>query len=310
MAVFDDQQSVAAMAREQLISYLEEIGDDQTAGDLKVGRAQAQSLGRLLGKAYANPEHVVGFIAPGDAGQRLRPVSSALMIEADPGLVGKRIKLTLDGFYVEEYPGTGQHSVALDFSGRDQSEPEAKSLRFATGLKVSDRSSANISGAPIFVGLKVPTDGMAFEFQTISVRNTGDDAIMAVLNGPLFKTGLSILSHVQPALPQLVGLAAGVTTSLINHRKNAQVQCFELGLDFSATPTSARLRCGSYVVMQVPDRSTWSWDHWTYSADTMSIIRADGTTVRAPYNTLIFSISESVADKAISARPPTGTKKG
>ncbi len=306
MDEFDEQRSVAFMPREQLIDYLEKIGDVDAANEAKAAGAKGQSaLGRLVGRAWANAEHAIGFIPETEPSVKFRDIQPVLTVEADKTLIGERVKLNLDTFYVQDYPGYGTHTIAVEFSGQDQTESEARALRFVTALDVLDKGSANISGIPVFSGLKVPADGVAFKFRTILIKSSADEAIIDVLKGPLFKTGLTMLGQVQPVLPQLVGLAAGVTQSLFDHG-NEQIQGYELGLDFSSIGTTARLRCGSYVLMQVKDKSQWSWDDWTFSADTMSVVRKDDHKSRAPVNTLIFSVSRSTASEAISIKPPAG----
>ena len=304
MDEFDDQRSVAFMPREQLIAYLEKIGDIDALAEAKAAKPTGQgSFGRLVGRAWANPEHAIGFIPETDPSVQFRDIMPVLMVEGDKALIDQRIKLNLDAFYVQDYPGYGTHTVAIEFSGQDQTESEARALKYVTALDVVDKSSANISGIPIFSGLKVPQDGVAFKFRTILIESSADEAIINVLKGSLFKTGLTMLGQVQPVLPQLVSLAAGVTQSLFDHG-NEQVQAYELGLDFSSTGSTARLRCGSYVLAQVKDKSQWTWDDWTFSADTMSVVRKDDHKSRAPVNTVIFSVSKSAATEAKSIKPP------
>lgn len=303
MAVFDDQQSLAYLSRADLAEYLDNIGEKETAKRLLKKRAKGQGIGDFLGKAYSYGAHVLGFIPEADGVEKLRPIQAAIGVEPDDALVGTRIKLSLDAFYVEEYPGTGKHTIALEFLGRDQAGAAKQDLRFATALEVKDQDRAGVNGMPIFTGLMVPPDGLAFEARTISVRSSGDEAIMAALKSPAFKAGLSLTGLVNPVLPQLAGLAAGVTDTLMKRGKNKQIQSIELGLDFSKTATSIRLRRGSYVAMQVPDFHAWSWDDWMFSADAMAIVSKEDPTKGASYNTLIFSVSESAATVAKSAQP-------
>ena len=207
----------------------------------------------MLGKAYAHTAHVYGFIAEGDPTTDRVPIVPAASIKADKTLVTNSIKVTLDAFRIQEYPGLGLHTVLFDFIGRDQAGDESQDLRFASVFKANDKDNAALNGAPVFTGLTVPPDGLSFQARTITIRSAGDETILNVLQSAAFKDGLKLLGHVQPALPQLVGLAGGITENLLKRRWNRQVQCFDLGLDFSRSLTSARLRRGSYVVVQVPD---------------------------------------------------------
>lgn len=307
MAVFDDQEAVAFLSKKDMVAYLSEMGDQESVDALKRSRASAQS-GSFWRKPYTNSAHALGFIPEAEEHLAFRPIVPAVSIDADKELIGQRIKLNLDSFYVEQYPGLGKHTVTIEFSGRDQNDNGVQALRFATALDIADKDSGGFSGMPVFSGLMVPEDGVAFETRTICVKSSGSEAILGVLKGPLFKSGLSILAQAQPALPQLVSLASGVTQSLLD-QKNKIVQAFELGLDFSKTPTSARLRLGSYVVMQVPDLQTFSWDNWVFSADAMGIVSAQNSKERAPFNTLIYSLSRSGSQEALSAKPVAGKGK-
>lgn len=304
MTKFDDQLSVGHLNDEDLAVYLEEIGDFEGARALREAGARGQSFARMMGRKWAYTAHVFGFIEEGEAGTEPVPIVPAASIAADPSLIGSRIKVTLDVFRIAEYPGLGQHTVLFDFVGRDQAGDEAQDLQFASVLKVEDGDNAAISGMPIFTGLTVPDDGLSFQARTISIRTSGDEAILSALQGTAFKDGLRLLGQVQPALPQLVGLAAGVTEALLKRRRNKQVQAFDLGLDFSRVRTSIRLRRGSYVVVQVPDPGTWDWASWRYDPNAMNVIDAEGRI--APLNTIVFAISPSEATTARSAARAEG----
>lgn len=189
--------------------------------------------------------------------------------------------------------------MLIDFAGRDQAGPETQDLRFATVLKLGDKESASISGLPIFTGLTVPGDGLAFKVRTVLIGNEGDQAIIDVLQSSFFKERLKLTGTVQPALPQLVALAGGVTQNLIRREWNKQIQEFDLGLDFSRSRTSARLRRGSYVVVQVPGEGMWKWDRWALDPSTMALVDSEGNI--APYNTIVFAVTDSTAETASSA---------
>lgn len=298
MTDFDEQLSLCHQSDADVAAFLEHLGDVDGARDLREAGARAQGLG-LLNRPWNHATHVYGFIEAGHNDGGLIPVTAAIKSEADPSLVGQQIKVTLDGFRVAGYPGIfGKHRVLIDFAGRDQAGPEAQDLRFATVLKVGDKESAAISGLPIFTGLTVPGDGLAFKVRTVLLGNEGDQAIIDVLQSSLFKEGLKLMGTVQPALPQLVALAGGVTQNLIRRDWNKQVQEFELGLDFSKSRTSARLRRGSYVVVQVPGEGMWKWERWALDPSTMALVDAEG--MIAPYNTIVFAVTDSTAEAASS----------
>lgn len=299
MTHFEEQESLGYLSEVDLADYLAAIGDDDAAEALRSAGARGQSLGVFGGGAYRYTAHVFGFIEEGDAGSERIPIVPASSVEADTTLVGERIKVTLDGFRVEEYPGVGQHTVLFDFQGRDQAGQEAQDLQFASVLTVNDGDNAAVSGVPIFTGLTVPGDGLSFKARTVIIRSRGDETILNVLQSTAFKEGLKLLGQVQPALPQLVGLAGGITQNLMKRRWNKQVQFFDLGLDFSKIRTSARLRRGSYVVVQVPDPSLWNWSNWFYDPGAMNVVDVSGKV--APLNTIIFSVTGSTSGEERSS---------
>jgi len=299
MILFDDSLSIGHLDDDELADYLDEIGDEDAAKALRTLGVRGQGLARMRGAAYAHTAHVYGFIAEGPPTADRVPIVPAAGIEADATLVSDRIKVTLDGFRVQEYPGLGLHTVLFDFTGRDQAGGESQDLRFASVLKANDADNAAVNGSPIFTGLTVPPDGLSFQARTITIRSAGDETILNVLQSATFKDGLKLLGHIQPALPQLVGLAGGITENLVKRRWNRQVQSFDLGLDFSRSRTSARLRRGSYVAVQVPDVSLWNWANWAFDPGSMNVVDANGTV--APYNTILFAITDSDAQDALSA---------
>jgi hypothetical protein len=305
MTDFDDHSSIAYLSDADLADYLEAIGDLEGARALREPGTRAQS-GGILGRAYRHAAHVYGFIEEGDPGSARIPIVPASSVPEDKSLVGTRIKVTLDAFRIESYPGLGMHTVLFDFQGRHQAGDEKQDLQYASVLTARDGDNAAVNGVPIFTGLGVPADGLAFKAKTISIGSDKDEAILRVLKSAAFKEGLQLMGAVQPALPQLVGLAGGIIDNLLNRFRNKPVQVFDLGLDFSRSRTSARLRKGSYVVAQVPDSTLWNWSDWFYDPSGMNIVDQNG--VVAPVNAIIFAVSDSAGSKARSGTRTEGAE--
>ena len=300
MIEFDEQLSLGYRSDAELAEFLKEIGDEAAAGELREAGARGQSIARLMGKAYTHTAHVVGYIPEGSSSGAAVSILPAFEAEPDHSLVGTQIKVTLDAFQVAEYPGLGQHTVLFDFQGRDQAGAETQDLQFASvRLPSTIAIGPRVSGVPIFTGLTVPRDGLSFKARTILIANKGDQTIIDVLQSSAFKDGLKLMGQIQPALPQLVSLAGGIAQNLLKRPKNEQVQLFDLGLDFGSGQTSARLRRGSYVVVQVPGSSMWRWDSWKFDPHTMSIVDSDGR--QAQYNTIVFGVTTSGSGEARSA---------
>lgn len=298
MKNFDEMQSIAYLGNDEISAYLDLIGDEEGARAILGSSVRGQGVARMRGAPYAYTAHVYGFIPEGEAGTGKVPIVPATSVDADKSLIASRVKVTLDAFRVQEYPGLGLHTVLFDFQGRDQAGDELQDLQYASVLKANDHDNAAVSGVPIFTGLTVPADGLSFKARTITIRSSGDDTIINVLQSTAFKDGLKLLGHIQPALPQLVGLAGGITDNLLKRRWNQQVQCFDLGLDFGRSRTSARLRLGSYVVVQVADVSLWNWGNWFFDPSSMNIVDGNGTI--APHNIIIFAVKDSESQDARS----------
>jgi hypothetical protein len=247
---------------------------------------------------------VFGYVEEGNATESKVAIMAAADAQIDESLIGSQVKVTLDAFQVREYPGFSPHKVLFDFQGRDQAGDEAQDLQFASVITVNNYDRAAINGTPIFTGLTVPRDGLSFKVTTIRIGSTSDQALIDVLDSSVFKEGLKLMGTLQPALPQLVGLAAGITKNILGRRRNHQIQAFDLGLDFGSNRTSIRLRRGSYVVVQVPGTAMWRWEDWHFDRNTMSVVDAEGKP--APHNVIVFGIALSGASDPRSAARKDG----
>ena len=86
-----------------------------------------------------------------------------------------------------------------------------------------------------------------------------------------------------------MGLAGSLVTSVLSRSKNKEIYSFKMGLDFENSRTSAKLRYGSFIVIQ-GDNSSWLWNDVVWNADAQQLVRRhDGTTLG--YNYLVFRVS-------------------
>ncbi|MBB3997482.1 hypothetical protein [Aureimonas pseudogalii] len=263
-------------------AYLEGIGEPVPAA-----RARGMGLNPFGTKKWKYSGMVIGYVSPGGTGRR--PVVGVQDVQPERELIGTRIKLTMDGLYVHDYPGGGPHRVLCEFSGRNQTDSEAEDLKFACEVTCGAEQRAAINGKPIFHGLVVGPNGISFSGKTINVRSKTDDQILTVLNSGAFSSGLSLLSSVQPALKPFVGLATGFIQTALSRSENAMVQDFNLGLDFDGAASSARLRLGTYIVIQAPN-APWNWDFFEWESATQAIYdKGSGNALRLNYMT--FGIS-------------------
>jgi hypothetical protein len=286
MANYDKNDSLGSRNNADIAEYLLDIGD-KTEARYFVQDAGGQSAS-LLSRPYKSTGMVLGFIPQGSkAGQ----VMSMASVSADRTLIGKRIKITLDKFFVAKYPGFGTHSILCEFSGKNQVPGEMEELSFAMRFEARDDSGPAIAGAPIFMGLTVAADGISFKGKTVNVKNSGDDMVMAVFETPAFKSGLTLLSTAQPALKPLTSLATATVSAIAKRNKNAQIHTFELGLDFDGSATSARLCYGSYIVVQSDEGSNWDWSEYEWNANGMALHPKDQPDVTPHFNYMVFAVS-------------------
>ena len=123
----------------------------------------------------------------------------------------------------------------------------------------------------------------------IHIGSSGEDAMLAALESDAVKQGLSLLTTAQPALAPFVGLAGSLVAGVLKRDKNKEIYNFKLGLDFADSRTSAKLRYGSFVVVQT-DRVTWSWSRVAWDGSRQLVIDTD-TQQPVASNYLIFRIS-------------------
>lgn len=265
MGEFQRANSLGALPAQDIGAYLIDIGDVDEAAHYLDGDVSAQGM---LGykSAFSHTGMLVGFIEPTSDPQP--KIVSASSIDADRSLQGQRIKVSLDRFYVESYPGLGEHSILCEFNGKNQVQPESEVLKFAKKFVANDKSAAAITSAPVFLGLTVSSDGIEFEGRTVNIRSGGSEAILAALESPVFKAGLSLINTAQPALKPFVSITTAAIKTLESGKNNKQVHEFNLGLDFDTRTTSTRLKLGTYIVIQ-SDATTWDWSAFEWLRDPM-----------------------------------------
>ncbi|MFJ7439659.1 hypothetical protein ACIQW5_18535 [Methylorubrum thiocyanatum] len=218
----------------------------------------------------------------------------------------KRVKITLDQFFVHEYPGVGKHRILCEFAGQNQIADETEELKFTLMVEVADREGTSVMGKPIFMGLTIGDDGINFRGRTVSVGSRTDDMILEAINGEAFKGGLALATTLQPALKPFVGLATHVVKATIKRLGNAPVFNFDIGFDFNTRNLAARLRRGSYVVVQTGE-AEWDWSRFGFASQTRHVIRkSDGLPLEANY--FVIGIDDFAGEAAKSkARPASKT---
>jgi hypothetical protein len=198
---------------------------------------------------------------------------------------------------VAAYPGSGTHLVLFDFYAQNQvpgaADGTPEHLHFNATYRVRQGEQAAVLGYPIFVGLHVGSEGIAFKCFTVNIKNEDDEAFLAFLESDVFKAGLKLAAAAQPAIAPLSGMAQALTRGIASRHRNVPVQDVYLGLDFSAVPTRARLAEGAYVVVQVPEalQAVWDWRDWVYQRSTGQVLRRGSRDELIPYNYFVLGVS-------------------
>jgi hypothetical protein len=244
--------------------------------------------------AWQHTAHAFGYIDREAAeDDRSLPIKHAGQIAADSSLRDSRIRITLDRLRAAKYPGSGTHRILFDFYAQNQLENDIEHLHFNSTFRVREGEEAAVIGYPIFVGLRVGTDGVAFKGFTVNVKNDDDEALLSLMESDVMRSGLHLLSTAQPALAPLSGIAVALTTALAKRNRNVPVQDFFMGLDFSTIPTRARLREGSYIAVQIPQKLelTWDWAEWVYDVGNGHIVHRDDRQALVPYNYVVLGVT-------------------
>jgi hypothetical protein len=303
---FDDRPILGKMELAQAAAKLQEVGEDEAAAQIEQALEGEKTADTPT--AYSTPKritwpfgdrpwqhtaHTFGHLAPAAPGSDVLAINHAGNIPADESLKNSRIKITLDRLRVADYPGSGTHRVLFDFYAQNQVPGQVEHLHFNAAYRVREGEQAAILGYPLFVGLNVGTEGVAFKCFTVNVANDADEAFLAFLDSDAFKAGLQLATTMQPAIGLFSETALALTKAIAEHNRNVPVQDFYMGLDFSDIPTRARLNEGSYLVVQVPEGllSIWDWSEWVYNPNSGQIVHVDDPTQLVPYNYVVFSVS-------------------
>lgn len=282
------KSTLGQQAPTKIEAYLRLIGDDEAADRLFPPGGSGQGFGFSWGEEIWGLSGVsLGFIPPLIGSDD--HIQDAMTIKADGALRDTRIRILIDQFWVQRYPGRGRHKILCEFTGKNQCEPEPEALRYAMRMEANDQSTTGVAGSPIFVGVAVGRNGISFEGKTINIGSSKDEDFLAALDSDAVKQGLSLLATVQPVLSPFVGLAGSLVGAALRRSENKSVFDFKLGLDFSDSQTGAKLREGSFVVVQ-SDPKSWSWKNVAWDADRKLVVDRESR-APIPYNYLIFRVA-------------------
>jgi len=290
---------LGALPPEEAAEKLRGVGEEQSAQELErlgtvpLSFGQEGRVWKLKGRAWQYTAHTIGYIAPSAPSSEPLPITYAGNITPDRALENSRIKITLDRVRVADYPGGSTHHILFDFAAQSQTEEVEEPVRFSVTCRAQEGSSVAVQGIPIFVGLTVGSEGVAFQCRTTNLKNETNNPLVKILDSGPFKRGLELGSAAQPALGALTAMLNGMSEMLAQRNTNVVVQDFMLGLDFSSLATRAKLAEGSYIAVQIPEEqsSVWRWQDWVLDPQSGVIVSREDPTRRIQYNYLVFSVS-------------------
>jgi hypothetical protein len=293
-----DEQTARLMAigEEEIARRIADAGDREEPGrrdaSFNFFRGAAET-GRA--RLYLNTTHTFGFIPATTTGTDI-PLQDASTIGNSDTLANTPITVTLNLLRVAGYPGKGVHRVLFDFYARNTVGRTVEDVHFNATYRVSEGQQAGVKGYPIFVGLNVGPNGVAFRGYTVNVRNDNDHKLLDIIDSDVFRSGLKLATSLQPAIKPLSEMALGLTKALASRHDNVPVQDFYLGLDTGGTPMGARLAEGDYVIVQLPQSEfeKWDWSHWGFSRSAGRITAVGDTTKSIPYNHLVIGVRRHV----------------
>lgn len=305
---FEDIPVLAKLPAHRAAAKLRELGDIETAEAIE-NNIEKASRGALPAaaepgwwwpwpkepKSWQHTAHAFGHIPlhePRASG--MVEITHAGDMKADESLKNARIKVTLNQLRVAEYPGKGIHHILFDFYAQNQLKDHVEHLHFNQTYRGQEGELVGIIGYPVFIGLNVGSEGVAFKCFTVNVKNDDDEAVLDFLDSESFQTGLKLATTAQPAIAPLAGMAVGLTKMIANRNKNVPVQDFYMGLDFVGVPLGARLAQGSDITVQIPEkqRKMWDWNQWVCDPTSGSIVKKDDAEALIPYNYIVFGISK------------------
>jgi hypothetical protein len=297
---FDGIPVIGKMRAAQAAAKLREVGEDEAAEVLQAvsGAAPPQVFGmsdwfRGKDRGWQHVAHTFGFIAPFEPGRKDVPIEYAGNIKPNPKLNGSRVNISLDGLRVADYPGRGARRVLFDFYAQNQTVEAVEHVHFNSTYRAIDGERVAVIGYPIFRGLNVGPEGLAFKCFTVNVQNEQDEALLRMMESDVFRAGLQLASKLQPAIGPLSALAVALTKSIATRHRNVPVQDFYIGLDIVNRPTGLKLAEGSYIAVQIPEsfRRAWKWKDWIYEPETGQVVAKNNTELLIPYNYVILGVA-------------------
>lgn len=299
---FGSTPVLGALPTEEIARKLTELGDSELADELRASDSSSNAEQysildpiRQMFTRFVASAHVCGFLALKSEGENPDAIVPVAKAPPDESLVGAKLKITLDGLHIAKYPGFGRHSVLFDFVLQSQNS-DTRLFHYNAKFSAVDGETVPVRNFPLFYDLTPSTSGITFGFQTVNVSSSFNEGLLGFLDREDFKQGLSLAISATPLLGQVSEMATSITRWLAGQSKNAKVQEFRQGLDFSGSRLGGALAEGSYIVVQIPSESQreWRWDDWKVDETLARIVSREDPNSTLDFNHLIFGVQRLV----------------
>src|SRR6266568_511927 len=253
-------QPLDKLPLKQQVAKLREVGEDKVADRFEMTPKRVSTIFKTFGrkrwgsfqeKLWMHTAHTFGYISPASPGSGPQPIHSIDTITADPTLRNARITIALSHLRIASYPGKGIHHILLHCFTQNWVAGKKEPVHFNTVYHVGKDEHTPIQGYPIFVGLSVASEGLAFKCRTINFKNEQDIAFLNSSEAGMSKSGLQLLNTAQSSITEASSEAFALAKSIAMRYRNIAVQDFDLGLGFSTNPIEGRLAEGSYLAVQL-----------------------------------------------------------
>lgn len=302
---YDQATPLSMMSEEERLDYLISTQEVKANELLRVGLeplgeknnlsqpADNSTASGRRRKAWEHSDHHIGYIPNPEPGVLVGSIQSANSVVSDPYEELKKINIRLDRAKVFEYPGFGQQkNIQLTFETKNSlTGGGTENVAFTQAFQVLQGEGAGVIGFPILQNLNIPKSGLELKIVSLNLKTTKQVQALGVIDSEPFKSGLTLLETAQPAIAPFSALTMGVAKMAISSGEGKEVHKFLLGLDFNNGQASgARLKRGTYVVVQAPPDFNWKDYEVRFDMNTRVTLKGN-TNKDLPFNYFIFRVT-------------------
>ncbi|MBA3943313.1 MAG: hypothetical protein H0X37_01975 [Herpetosiphonaceae bacterium] len=278
-----------ALPNDEQAAALQEHGGGLPAQPLTLGL----NLNPFASRPYTTQEAVVGYLPSDTVGDDVA-IIHASTLSGDAALAGKQLTVSLDRFYVQEYPGLGTHQLLCTFTvgylakfDGQTGQPVKQDVTFGYAFPVVDGQAAAVSGMPIFRDLRI-SDGLYLWISCINTSSSSDDALIQAMTSDAFGKGLQLIAATNVVSGVVSSLVTGIAKHFLSKSTGALTFKPLLGLQIAGDAASGKLREGSYIIAQA-DADSLKWTDYRWRKPEGRVVDvASGKEL--PFNYLVIGI--------------------